>query len=127
MKKINRILKKLFWSDDGQDTVLVADKDATFNVNLGDLLVGTLCYSDGIWEFCYSEEFKNQSRILPLANFPVKDKVYQTRELWPFFTSRIPSNAQLQIDKDKSKSSVIEMLHDFGRWTIANPFELKQV
>lgn len=83
------------------DMILASDDDATFNVNLGKLLVGTLLYSDGVSFFSYSDEFKIQNRIFPLTNFPSKDKEYSTRELWPLFASRIPSNAQLQIGRDK--------------------------
>lgn len=124
MKKFKKVLARLFWSESQHDMVLAADNDATFNVNLGKLLVGTLFYSDGVWYFFYSNDFKIQNRILPLANFPSKDKEYSTRELWPFFASRIPSNAQLQIDKNKPKEDIVTLLRRFGRRTIANPYEL---
>ena len=127
MTKFKKILARLFWSESQNDMVLATEDDATFNVNLGKLLVGTLLYSAGVWYFSYSTEFKLQSRILPLANFPSKDKEYSTRDLWPFFASRIPSNAQLQIDKDKPKEDVVTLLRRFGRRTIANPYELYPV
>lgn len=127
MTKLKKILARLFWSESQNDMVLATEDDATFNVNLGKLLVGTLLYSAGVWYFSYSTEFKLQSRILPLANFPSKDKEYSTRDLWPFFASRIPSNAQLQIDKDKPKEDVVTLLRRFGRRTIANPYELYPV
>ena len=113
-----------FWSENQHDVILAADNDATFNINLGKLLVGTLLYSDGMWYFSYSNEFKMQSRILPLANFPSKDKEYSARELWPFFASRIPSNSQLQIEKDKPQEDIVTLLQKFGRRTVANPYEL---
>jgi HipA-like protein len=124
MTNFKKLLARLFWSEIHFDMVLADDDDAMFNVNLGKLLVGTLLYSDGVWYFRYSDEFKIQNRILPLANFPSKDKEYSTRELWPFFASRIPSNAQLQIDKDKPKEDIVTLLRRFGRRTIANPYEL---
>lgn len=124
MTKFKKVLARLFWSESQNDMVLAADNDATFNVNLGKLLVGTLLYSAGVWYFSYSNEFKLQNRILPLANFPSKDKEYSTRDLWPFFASRIPSNAQLQIEKDKPKEDVVTLLRRFGRRTVANPYEL---
>ncbi len=74
MSKIKKVLARLFWSESQQDMVLASEDDATFNVNLGKLLVGTLLYSDGVWYFSYSNDFKLQKRILPLANFPNKDK-----------------------------------------------------
>ena len=124
MTKFRKILARLFWSESQNDMVLATEDDATFNVNLGKLLVGTLLYSAGVWYFSYSNEFKLQNRILPLANFPSKDKEYSTRDLWPFFASRIPSNAQLQIEKDRPKEDVVTLLRRFGRRTVANPYEL---
>lgn len=124
MTKFKKLLARLFWSESQNDMVLATEDDATFNVNLGKLLVGTLLYSAGVWYFSYSNEFKLQNRILPLANFPSKDKEYSTRDLWPFFASRIPSNAQLQIEKDKPKEDAVTLLRRFGRRTVANPYEL---
>ena len=124
MTKIKKIFTRLFWSESQQDIILASNEDAEFNLKLGKLCVGTLLYSEGIWYFNYSNDFKIQNNILPLANFPSKDKEYFTRELWPFFTSRIPSNAQLQLDKDMPREDIVTLLRRFGRRTIANPYEL---
>ena len=126
-QKFKKILARLFWSESQNEMVLTPDNDATFHVNLGRLFVGTLLYSDGIWYFNYSEEFKMQNRILPLANFPSKEKEYSAKELWPFFASRIPSNAQLQLDKDTPQEDIVTLLRRFGRRTVANPYELLAV
>ncbi len=64
-QKFKKVLARLFWSESQNEMVLTPDNDATFHVNLGRLFVGTLLYSDGIWYFNYSEEFKMQKRILP--------------------------------------------------------------
>lgn len=124
MKKINKVISRFFWSENQQDVFLAPDGDVTFNVNLGKLLVGTLLYSGGTWHFSYSEEFKSQNKILPLVSFPSKDEEYTNKELWPFFSSRIPSNAQLQIENDRSTEDIVSLLKKFGRKTAANPFEL---
>ena len=125
---MKKTLTQLFWSESQQDMILAADDDAIFNVNLSKLHVGTLRYSDGVWYFNYSEDFKQQDSILPLVNFPSKDKVYSTRELWPFFASRIPSNAQLQVGKNnKQKENIVALLRRFGRRTVANPYELSPI
>ena len=124
MTKKNNTTTSLFWSDSQQDVFLASGEDATFNLSLGKLLVGTLQYSAGLWQFRYSPEFQQQSRIAPLANFPSKDRQYTTRELWPFFTSRIPSNTQLQIEKSQPKENLVSLLIKFGRRTVANPYEL---
>lgn len=124
MKKIKKIFSRLFWSDNQHDVVLASDSDAAFNVYLGKLLVGTLRYSDRMWYFSYSDEFKEQTRVLPLSNFLSKDKEYNARELWPIFASRIPSNAQLQINKKKPQEDIVTLLRKFGQRTITNPYEL---
>ncbi len=126
-QKFKKVLARLFWSESQNEMVLTPDNDATFHVNLGRLFVGTLLYSEGIWYFNYSEEFKMQNRILPLANFPSKEKEYSAKELWPFFASRIPSNAQLQLDKDTPQEDIVTLLRRFGRRTVANPYELLAV
>lgn len=127
MTKFQKVIARLFWSESQDNVILATDNDAAFNINLGKLLVGTLSYSDGLWHFSYSEDFQNQDVILPLANFPSKDKKYSTKELWPFFASRIPSNAQLQIDKGLPQENVVTLLQKFGRKTVTNPFELLPV
>lgn len=122
-----KVFARLFWSESQNEMVLAPNNEATFNVNLGRLLVGTLLYSDGMWYFNYSDEFKLQNRILPLTNFPSKEKEYSSKELWPFFASRIPSNAQLQLDKDTPQEDIVTLLRRFGRRTVANPYELLAV
>ena len=103
---------------------LSTENDATFNINLGKLLVGTLLYSDGMWNFRYSDDFYIQNRFLPLSNFPPKDKEYSSRNLWSFFSSRMPSNTQLQIEKDKPQESIVTLLQRFERRTVTNLYEL---
>ncbi|MDY6373083.1 MAG: HipA N-terminal domain-containing protein [Bacteroidales bacterium] len=124
MTKFKKVFARLFWSESQNDIILSSYNDAKFNLNIGKLLVGTLLYSDQMWYFNYSNEFKIQNRILPLTNFPSKDKEYAARELWPFFASRIPSNAQLQIEKDQPQEDIVTLLKKFGRRTVSNPFEL---
>lgn len=124
MTKFKKVFARLFWSESQNDIILSSYNDAKFNLNIGKLLVGTLLYSDQMWYFNYSNEFKIQNRILPLTNFPSKDKEYAASELWPFFASRIPSNAQLQIEKDQPQEDIVTLLKKFGRRTVSNPFEL---
>lgn len=123
-QKFKKVFARLFWSESQKELVIAPDNEATFHVNLGRLLVGILLYSDGMWYFNYSDEFKLQNRILPLTNFPSKDKEYSTKELWPFFASRIPSNTQLQLDKDMPQEDMVTLLRRFGKRTVANPYEL---
>ena len=65
--------------------------------------------------------FKNANSI-PLVNFPSKDKVYESSQLWPFFASRLPGNAQL--DADSSRDDIVTLLQKYGRHVITNPYVL---
>ncbi|WKK75898.2 hypothetical protein QYS49_31560 [Marivirga salinae] len=72
------------------------------------------------------------SQFAALANFPTLDKIYKSEELWPFFSSRIPSLALKNIqDKIKKKgvneNDYLELLSFFGKRTITNPFELNNI
>ena len=127
MTKFKNILTRLFWSENNDNMGLTTDDEAAFNVNLGKLIIGTLTFSEGIWTFGYSDDFKLQNTISPLVNFPSKEKKYTTRELWPFFASRIPSSAQRQLGKTTIKENPISLLKQFGKRTVANPYELRFV
>lgn len=122
MKSFKKVFTRLFWSENQNDILVEPNKEAAFNVMLGNLLIGTLVFDEIKWHFSYSDDFKLQDRISPLANFPAIDKEYSTNELWPFFASRIPSNAQLQIDNPQD--DIVKLLRDYGRKTVSNPFEL---
>lgn len=78
--------------------------------------------------FEYSEEFKKQGEILPLSNFPNKELVYTSDELWLFFATRIPSAAQLERKtkiSDFSERDEVNLLRKYGHRTITNPFVLQ--
>lgn len=115
---------KVFWHD-SEETNLKATEGMTgkFDLLLGTLLVGTLIYSGGVWSFFYSEEFKKQEKASPLVNFPQKDKVYESDQLWPFFASRLPGNAQL--GQEASKDDIVTLLQKYGRHVITNPYVLE--
>jgi HipA-like protein len=100
-----------------------------FMLNYKKLPIGTLEINEGIWQFNYSEDFKNQHEILPLIDFPSTDRVYKSNILWPFFLSRIPSTnspavGEIVKKKKLNANNPVEMLSEFGRRTITNPFEL---
>ena len=121
-------MKKLmagFWYEEKTKMFFSSGKgQADFILTLNKLEVGTLSYADNVWFFSYSEEFKRQRDILPLVNFPTVDKEYSSSELWPFFVSRIPSRAQLQAPKGTERQDLFSLLKNYGRKTIANPYQL---
>lgn len=105
------------------------DEQATFSLQYGSLPVGKLTLQGGIWEFRYSPEFREQSEVRPLIDFPDVQKTYRADSLWPFFMARIPSVAQPQVretieEEGLDEHSSVQLLRRFGRRTIANPFVL---
>lgn len=99
-----------------------------FVLSYGNNAIGYLKNVDNIWTFEYSDWFKQQDVILPLLEFPKKDKIYKAAQLWPFFSSRIPSKINLKLNKNSknaSTSNIVELLEIFGKRTVNNPFVLE--
>jgi HipA-like protein len=106
-------------------------QDAHFKLIWEDLLIGELYSHQGNWHFSYSEEFRHQNKLQALANFPRKDQVYDSDELWPFFHARIPTANQPMVERELkrtrqpfSTNDEVEMLRRFGRRTVSNPYVL---
>jgi HipA-like protein len=103
---------------------------ATFCLFFESLLIGTLTLKAGVWEFGYSSDFKSQDKLLPLVNFPKKERVYQSTELFPFFALRIPGEGQLKAKgldiKSQEYSNPVNLLEMFGVKNIANPYVLEK-
>src|SRR5881296_897659 len=111
---------------------LPVDEKIAFKVVLGSLVIGTLRADKGEWVFDYSDEFRKQSEIKPIVDFPVTDREYRSRSLWPFFALRIPSLKQPEVREfiqhmphDKVDEGIL--LKEFGTRSIANPFRLVPV
>lgn len=105
-------------------------KEAQFELYLDEILVGKLKYQNGQWEFSYSQQFKEYKGIRPLADFPDISKTYKSTELWPFFSSRIPSMARTRVRKVVERESIAQndllaLLERFGKRTITNPYVLE--
>jgi len=118
-------LKKYLWKTEGFDELSTPeDIYVQFSLYYKNLLIGTLTLDNGEWIFEYSEEFKRQRKLPPLANFPSSDKIYQSKELWPFFASRIPSLNQLSSKQEKVEKNEADLLKKYGQRTITNPYIL---
>lgn len=103
----------------------ITEAPVAFNVKIGKLLVGVLEYDNNIWCFKYSDDFKSQKTVMPLVNFPDKQKIYVSKYLWPFFATRVPSNAQLQAGG--KKRDIVFMLQKYGCKTVANPYQIERI
>jgi len=118
------------WLGWKKEMKVAPDVQAEFSLFYGNLLVGTLSVIESRWRFAYSEEFKLNTDLRPLVEFPDLDKVYDNQELWQFFASRIPSMEQPDVEEvleneNIAEDDVVALLKRFGKRTITNPFELK--
>jgi len=94
--------------------------------------IGTLTADKGEWTFSYSDEFRGQNEIKPIADFPDVKRVYRSRTLWPFFALRIPSPEQPAVREfirtlPQKRPDEGILLKEFGERSIANPFRLVPV
>ncbi len=126
-----KLFKYLVQHSEGGHEDLTTPKDihAEFELKYKTLTIGYLVLDNGVWEFSYSEEFKNQDELRPIVQFPNKGKKYANEELWPFFTVRIPGLNQPEIQhiiesENIDRSNEVELLKRFGKKTISNPYEL---
>jgi HipA-like protein len=105
------------------------DEVASFELSYKNLSIGHLELQDGNWRFYYSEEFKSQDVIKPLIDFPNQNKTYSNKELWPFFSYRIPGLSQPAVKEIIKKEAIdsgneVALLKKFGKYSIFNPFLL---
>jgi len=117
------------WLGMRKPMVAPIDKKVRFFLKYGDLPVGTLSVEDGVWKFEYSEQYKQSTSFRPLVEFPDMDKIYESKELWQFFASRIPSPEQPEVEEILRREQISEddsvtLLKRFGSRTISNPFQL---
>jgi HipA-like protein len=126
---IKKILNKI-WGVEGQEDIKNSvDKKAEFQLIYSSQPIGYLTWSEGVWHFRYSNEFKLQQEIQPLIDFPNKDEKYESQFLWPFFSYRIPGLNQPAvkhiIKRDHVETNEVELLKKFRRNSIYNPFLLQ--
>lgn len=126
IKKIRKYLTPKY----NKDLEVQSGKEAQFELYLDETLVGKLKYRNGQWEFSYSQQFKDYEGIRTLANFPDINKTYRSSELWPFFSSRIPSMARSRVRNVVMRESIpsndlLALLERFGKRTITSPYTLE--
>ena len=91
--------------------------------------VGYLNFDSNTWIFSYSSWFKEQDELEPLFEFPIKEKIYKSLELWPFFESRIPSLKQPKVQEylethPSDRNNKVKLLELFGITSVNNPYKL---
>jgi len=129
------MLKKLFrrfnWLRDVREPAPEND-NATFELQLGALQVGTLSRESGEWIFSYSDSFRAQNEVAPIIDFPRTDRMYRSKDLWPFFALRVPSLTQANVQRylkrnGKTEVDTADLMQEFGKKSAANPFVLESV
>ncbi|MEN9302061.1 MAG: hypothetical protein RL264_490 [Bacteroidota bacterium] len=126
IKNIIKSLKKVNKSSESLEPNVIITS-AKFTLSYKELSIGFLEFSpkDDSWTFSYSDEFKNQNTIAPIISFPDKNKIYNGKELWSFFSSRIPDNVGSSVGESKTENkALLDLLQSYGRKTITNPFDL---
>jgi len=125
-------LNSLFrvWSSQEGESPQRASSKLIFRLLYGDLIIGHLVRDDDGWTFYYDAEFREQKDIQPLADFPEMDRMYKSKELWPFFAARIPGLEQPAIRSTLIRENInpdddARLLQRFGARSIANPFFLQ--
>lgn len=115
-----------------KDNCIIEHKDTIhrFSLKYQNSVIGELLFENEEWLFEYSEWFINQSELQPLLEFPIVNNKYKTKELWPFFSNRIPSFKQPKIknyiEKHPSeRNNTAKLLELFGEYSINNPFKLE--
>jgi HipA-like protein len=101
-----------------------------FQLYYGEMVIGELSFSDGYYYFEYSETFKEQTKIIPLLEFPDKTKKYRTSYFPATFEGRLPSPKQPKIQEQIKKMNIdvnnkMQMLSHFGERCIINSHILK--
>jgi HipA-like protein len=117
--------------DREQERTTPQNAEAYFLLMYNDVSVGILWITDGIWHFKYTDEFRNGNELMPLVDFPNKEKHYQSEELWPFFALRIPSLQQPYVQEiiereNLDEKDYLQMLRQFGERSISNPYVLRE-
>lgn len=130
LKSLKKIFANTSLNNTNEKFILGNNKEEhIFVLKYNNHLIGTLKYVDNEWSFYYSDWFKNQNEFRHLLEFPNKDKEYKTRELWPFFSNRIPSikqpKMQVYLEKNSNKVNTVDLLEKFGTYSVNNPYKLE--
>lgn len=129
IKQFKKYLKSQVKTKDLPCTYEQVNHNPKFQLKYQDDTIGYLNFDGLIWTFNYSTWFINQDELQPLFEFPKKEKVYTSIELWPFFESRIPSKKQPKIQEyleshPLDRDNKIKLLELFGITSVNNPYKL---
>ncbi|MEM0519043.1 HipA N-terminal domain-containing protein [Aequorivita flava] len=129
LKQFKKYIKSQSKAKDLPCTYEQINQNPKFQLKYNENIIGYLDYDGTVWSFIYSTWFKDQSEFEPLFEFPLKDKVYISSELWPFFESRIPSLKQPKLQEyleshPSDRNNKVKLLELFGITSVNNPYKL---
>ena len=92
------------------------------------ILVGRLSCEHEEYVFRYDPGYVGE----PISAFPIMDKPYRSRLLWPFFAIRIPPLNREDVREEIAtrslrKDQILEILGSVARVSVANPYEFKLI
>ena len=129
LKQFKKYIRSRAKAKDLTCTYEQINQNPKFQLKYQEHIIGYLDYDGSVWSFYYSKWFKNQDELESLFEFPVKDKIYSSHELWPFFESRIPSIKQPKIQEyldshPSDRNNKVKLLELFGITSVNNPYKL---
>lgn len=91
-----------------------------------DRLIGILECHDGEFIFRYHEKYDGYA----ISAFPKMDKKYKSKDLWPFFSSRIPPLEREDVhreikDRQIGEDQIIELLATVAKSSATNPYQFR--
>lgn len=104
-------------------------ESAVFMLMDGQREVALISHRDGVWEFRYSDEVRDDDNVIAITDFPDKARVYRSEVPWSFLLARIPSTKRADvmnylISRNMDTTDTIQLLREFGRQSISNPYKL---
>jgi HipA-like protein len=126
---LKKIINKI-WNSEGQEDIATpSNENAAFILKYKDIPIGYLTVKEGVWKFSYSDQFRKQNDLTPLVDFPNTKKDYESTQLWPFFSYRIPGLNQPSVQDIIKKDAIdqnneVALLKKFGQFSVYNPFML---
>ena len=92
----------------------------------GDQPIATLECHDGKFIFRYHENYDGHA----ISAFPRIDKEYESKDLWPFFSVRIPPLKREDvsreiIEKQIGEDQIIELLATVAKSSATNPYQFR--
>lgn len=137
MKLLAQLWSSLVGSDDtSPDALPQAHGDSRERVRVfvahrsDEITIGFLEETPDSFVFRYAEEYRRRPGAVPISAFPDLQRIYESKDLWPFFAVRFPPSGrpdvrQLIESKNLSTESTLRRLVELSPRTISNPYRFE--